>query len=64
MFQIASGFHVKWHAHGFHVAGYGAMRDREGLIGTVNGQDNALRMEMAGAGTQEKAKGKNDAAAT
>jgi hypothetical protein len=64
MFQIASCFHVKWHAHGFHVAGYGAMRDREGLVGKVDSQDDALRMEMPGAGTQEKAKGKNDAATT
>jgi hypothetical protein len=55
---------VKWHAHGFHVAGYGAMRDREGLVGKVDSQDDALRMEMPGAGTQEKAKGKNDAATT
>ena len=64
MFQIASGLHVEWHAHCFHVPRYRAMRDGEGLIGPVDGQDDALRVEVAGAGAQEKAMVKNQATAT
>jgi hypothetical protein len=45
---------VKWHGHRFHVTAYGAMRDGERLIRTVNGQDDALRVEMTGAGSKEK----------
>jgi len=53
--EIASSLQVEWHRHGVHISGYGAMRNGNRSINRVDGQDDALRMEMARAGAQENA---------
>ena len=63
LFQIVSSFDVERHRHRFHITRYGAMRDRDGSIWLVNGQDDALRMETARAAAMQNTKPNNDTSA-